>query len=169
MFQDEARFGRITDIRRAWAPYPLRPICCAMLTHEYTYAYAAVDADSGHLDSLILLHVNTDCMRIFLEEVASRHPDEKIVMVLDGTGWHASKTLRVRRTISACCPCPRMRQNLIRWSTFGRNCARNSSTTLCLTQSMLSKITSKPLCVPLNRSVTVSAQLLGDRGLLMYF
>jgi transposase len=95
MFQDEARFGRITDIRRAWAPYPLRPICCAMLTHEYTYAYAAVDADSGHLDSLILPHVNTDCMQIFLEEVASRHPGEKIVMVLDGAGWHASKTLRV--------------------------------------------------------------------------
>jgi transposase len=44
---------------------------------------------------LILLHVNTDCMQIFLEEVASRHPDEKIIMVLDGTGRHASQTLQV--------------------------------------------------------------------------
>jgi transposase len=26
MFQDEVRFGRITDIRRAWAPFPLRPM-----------------------------------------------------------------------------------------------------------------------------------------------
>jgi len=27
MFQDEARFGRISDVRRYWAPKPLRPIC----------------------------------------------------------------------------------------------------------------------------------------------
>ena len=43
MCQDEARFGRISDVRRCWAPKPLRPICQAMLTHEYTYAYSAVD------------------------------------------------------------------------------------------------------------------------------
>jgi tRNA A37 N6-isopentenylltransferase MiaA len=94
MFQDEARFGRITEVRRAWAPYPLRPMCRATVTREYTYAYAAVDADSDHLDTLILPHVNTDCMQIFLEEVASRHPDEKLVRVMDGAGWHASKALR---------------------------------------------------------------------------
>ncbi len=34
MFQDEARFGRISDVRRCWAPKPLRPLCQAMLTHE---------------------------------------------------------------------------------------------------------------------------------------
>jgi transposase len=74
-------------------------MCRAMLTREYTYAYAAVDVDSGHLDSLILPRVNTECMRLFLEEVASRHPGEKIVMVLDGAGWHASQTLRVPESI----------------------------------------------------------------------
>jgi hypothetical protein len=36
MFQDEARFGRISDVRRYWAPKPLRPLCQAMLTHKYT-------------------------------------------------------------------------------------------------------------------------------------
>ena len=52
MFQDEARFGRISDVRRCWAPKPLRPVCRAMLTHEYTYAYGAVDVCTGELDSL---------------------------------------------------------------------------------------------------------------------
>lgn len=52
MFQDEARFGRISDVRRCWAPKPVRPLCQAMLTHEYTYAYAAVDVASGVLDTL---------------------------------------------------------------------------------------------------------------------
>ena len=89
MFQDEARFGRITDVRRCWAPKPLRPVCQAMLTHEYTYAYAAVDVVSGEVDSLILPHVNTACMQVFLDEVAARHAEQHIVMALDGAGWHA--------------------------------------------------------------------------------
>ena len=94
MFQDEARFGRINDVRRAWAPQPIRPLCRAMLTHQYTYAYAAVDVDTGELDSLILPHVNTPCMQLFLDEVAARHPMDRIVMVLDDAGWHTSRALR---------------------------------------------------------------------------
>jgi transposase len=65
-----------------------------MLTHEYTYAYAAVDVASGEIDSLILPHVNTGCMQLFLDEVSRRHPDRRIVMVLDGAGWHKSTQLR---------------------------------------------------------------------------
>ena len=49
---------------------------------------------SGELDSLILPHVNTHCMQLFLDEVGQRHPRERIVMVLDGAGWHASGQLR---------------------------------------------------------------------------
>ena len=94
MFQDEARFGRISDVRRCWAPRPVRPLCQAMLTHEYTYTYAAVDVLSGELDSLSLPHVNTSCMQLFLDEVGRRHPDRRIVMVLDGAGWHAGAQLR---------------------------------------------------------------------------
>ncbi len=64
-----------------------------MVTQEYTYAYAAVSVADGQLDTLILPHVNGDCMRLFLEEVASRYPFERIVMVLDGAGWHQSHAL----------------------------------------------------------------------------
>jgi len=95
MFQDEARFGRISDVRRCWAPKPVRPLCQSMLTHEYTYAYGAVDVCMGELDSLILPQVNTACMQIFLDEVAVRHPNEHIVMVMDGAGWHRSDELKV--------------------------------------------------------------------------
>lgn len=99
MFQDEARFGRINDVRRCWAPQPMRPLCTAMLTHEYTYAYAAVDVDSGALDTLILPCVNGQCMQVFLDEIARRHPFDHIVMVLDGAGWHSSHALKVPNTI----------------------------------------------------------------------
>lgn len=60
MFQDEARFGRISDTRRCWCPRPVRPMATAMVTQEYTYAYAAVSVDDGTLDTLILPHVNSE-------------------------------------------------------------------------------------------------------------
>ena len=53
MFQDEARFGRISDTRYCWAPYPLRPMVKAMLTCQYTYAYGAVSPVDGRFDSLV--------------------------------------------------------------------------------------------------------------------
>ena len=95
MFQDEARFGRIADVRRCWCPKPRRPICQAMMIQEYTYAYAAVSVLDGHLDSLILPWVNGVCMQRFLDEIAARHPSDRIVMVLDGAGWHQSKALTI--------------------------------------------------------------------------
>lgn len=64
-----------------------------MVTQEYTYAYAAVSVSDGQLDTLILPHVNGECMQLFLDEVASRQLNERIVMVLDGAGWHQSKSL----------------------------------------------------------------------------
>jgi transposase len=95
MFQDEGRFGRISDARRCWCPKPIRPICKAMVTQEYTYAYAAASAADGVLDTLILPHVNSDCMQVFIDEVSSRHPEDRIVMVLDGAGWHKAGALVV--------------------------------------------------------------------------
>jgi transposase len=91
MFQDEARFGRISDKCYCWAKFPLRPMVQAMITHQYTYAYAAVCPQDGAFDALVLPQVNGACMQIFLTEVAKRHPNENIIMVLDGAGWHKTK------------------------------------------------------------------------------
>jgi transposase len=95
MFMDEARFGRISDTRHCWCPKPFRPLCDSMVTQEYTYAYAAVSVSDGKMDSLILPHVNGDCMQIFLEEVATRHPDNRIMMIMDNAGWHKSESLKL--------------------------------------------------------------------------
>ncbi len=95
MFQDEARFGRVSDTRRCWCPKPMRPLCQAMITQQYVYAYAAVSVADGELDTLILPQVNSHCMQIFLNEVASRHPNNRIILVFDGAGWHRSRTLKL--------------------------------------------------------------------------
>lgn len=95
MFQDEARFGRISDVRHCWDKKPHRPIVRAMLTQQYTYAYAAVSPVDGKFDSLILPQVNGHCMQLFLNEIAARYPDENVVMVIDGAGWHRSRELKL--------------------------------------------------------------------------
>ncbi len=59
MFQDEARFGRISDSRRCWTPYPIRPMVEAAVVREFIYAYAAVSPRDGEMDSLILPEAST--------------------------------------------------------------------------------------------------------------
>ena len=95
MFHDEARFGRISESRRCWCPKPVRPVCPTMVCQEYTYAYGAVSIADGQWDSLILPKTNTQCMQIFLDEIAARYPGDRIVMVFDGAGWHRATDLVV--------------------------------------------------------------------------
>ena len=95
MFQDEARFGRISDVRHCWDKKPRKPLVRAMVTQQYTYAYGAVSPVDGRFDSLILPQVNSVCMRVFLDEIAARYPNENIVMVLDGASWHKSKEIEL--------------------------------------------------------------------------
>jgi transposase len=95
MFQDEGRFGRISDPRRCWGPHPIRPDVKAAMVREYIYAYAALSPWDDCLDSLILPDADTEGMNIFLAEVARRHSDDFIVLVLDGAGWHRARALKV--------------------------------------------------------------------------
>ena len=39
--------------------------------------------------------VNTDTMNLYLDEIASRYPNEHIALVLDGAGWHKGEDLVV--------------------------------------------------------------------------
>jgi len=95
MLQDEGRFGRISTPQRCWAPRGVRPCVPSQIVREYTYAYAAVSPHDGTMDSLILPQVSEQAMSIFLREVSNRHPDEFILMVMDGAGWHKAKALSV--------------------------------------------------------------------------
>lgn len=95
LFEDEARFGRLREPQRGWAPKGGRPEVPAQIVREYEYADAAVSPHDGVLDTLVLPEVNTEAMGMFLAEVAQRHPHEFIVMVLDGAGWHQAKHLSV--------------------------------------------------------------------------
>ena len=57
----------------------------------------------GQLDRLILPHVNSACMQVFLDEVARRPPPERIVMILDGAGGHKLSSLKIPETMRLVC------------------------------------------------------------------
>ena len=99
MFEDEARFGRITAVHNSWCPKPYRPVCKVLVSQQYVYAYGVVSIGEGKLESLVMSGCNTTTMQIFLEEISSRHKEEKIIMVMDGAGWHKSKDLVIPSNI----------------------------------------------------------------------
>ena len=62
---------------------------------EYSYVFAAGSPHDGTLDTLVLPDVNALTMSLFLAEVAQRHPQEVILLVLDGAGWHRANDLQI--------------------------------------------------------------------------
>ena len=99
LFQDEARFGRISDQRRCWAPWPIRPVVGHQIVREFVYGLAAVSPFDGELCSLILPWVDTETMSVFLAHTAAQFPEEHCLMLLDGAGWHRATALRVPPTM----------------------------------------------------------------------
>ena len=95
MFQDEARFGRISDPKLCWSSKGCRPIVGVQMVREYVYIFAAVSPSDGCHDSLVLPRADSEAMSIFLKEVSLRHQEEHIVMFMDQAGWHTSKTLTI--------------------------------------------------------------------------
>lgn len=93
MFQDEARFGRMVRIRRCWSPAPERPIVPNGYERQFVYVYGAVSPIEGELDWMICREMNTERMSSFLEMVSAAHPEEFIVMVVDGASSHKAKNL----------------------------------------------------------------------------
>jgi hypothetical protein len=99
-FEDEARFGCISDQRRCWAPMWERPIVGRQVIREFVYAIAAVCPTSGEIPSLVMPWVDTEIMAIFLAHTAMELKDAHCLMFLDRAGWHIAKDLRVPKSIT---------------------------------------------------------------------
>ena len=99
MFQDEARFGRMVRIRRCWAPAPQRPLVDNGYEREFTYVYGAVSPLEGQLDWMICQKMNAELMGQFLAQVSAAHPDDFIIMIIDGASSHVAKALVIPENI----------------------------------------------------------------------
>ncbi|MFP4439111.1 MAG: IS630 family transposase [Chloroflexaceae bacterium] len=95
MGEDEARFGRISTVQRAWAPVGVRPTVPHQIVRESRSAYTAVAPAHGTMTTLVLPRANTAMMNLFLAQVATDFADSFVVMQVDGAGWHTSADLQV--------------------------------------------------------------------------
>ena len=100
LFQDEARFGRMSDPARCWAPAPIRPTVGLALIREFRYFYAAIGPQGGTLHWMVTEKMNTENMSVFLMRVAEAHIDRHVVMVVDGASSHRAKALEVPDNMS---------------------------------------------------------------------
>ncbi len=101
MFQDEARFGRMARIQRCWAPAPLGPVVFNGYEREFTYVYGSVSPLYGELDWSLSDKMNTVQMAAFLSQVSQAHPQEILVMVVDGASlkgrWRPQYTPKLKK------------------------------------------------------------------------
>lgn len=100
-FQDEARVGQKGRTCHRWWVKGQRPPGLCDQRFDWTYIFATVEPTSGAEFALVLPSVSTVTMALFLAEFAKTvPPDDHIVMVLDGAGWHGSKALALPDNIT---------------------------------------------------------------------
>lgn len=99
MAQDEGRFGRLGQVKKAWCPKNFRPRVAQQGVREYVYAYAAIAPQLGQMTCLILPYVNLEMMELFLQQVSQDFADYFIVMQVDRASWHLSEKLEVPENI----------------------------------------------------------------------
>jgi transposase len=93
-FQDEARFGRISDLFSCWAPKGLRPIVHAQIIRQYTHIFSAVCPNDGESFSLILPYADSEAMETFMKKLAEEYSQYRLVLVMDQAAWHRTSNLK---------------------------------------------------------------------------
>src|ERR1700738_3551835 len=91
--EDEARFGRMNNPKRCWAPEKMRPIVKLQRIREYLYVFSATCPRTGETYSLIFPVCNTSAMQIFLESFAHQYRDYNNIIIVDRAAWHTTKKL----------------------------------------------------------------------------
>ena len=69
------------------------------LGYKNFYLYSAANPKTGKEFTLLLPNVNINCMNVFLDEFVKFIKNRKIVIVMDGAGWHKSDKLIFPRNI----------------------------------------------------------------------
>jgi hypothetical protein len=99
MFQDEARSGRMVQIRRCGARTPQRPVVDNGYEREFRYVYGAVSPLEGGLDWRLCPAMNTEQMGGFLAQASAADPQDFIVLIVDRASVHVAKALGVSENI----------------------------------------------------------------------
>jgi transposase len=84
-----------------WFTRGVRPTGLCDQRYTWAHAFAAVRPATGEDFALVLPHVSTAAMNVFLERFAAARPkDEHAALVLDSAGWHAANHLKVPQNVT---------------------------------------------------------------------
>lgn len=96
LFEDEARFGRISTVRACWAPPDVRPRVGHQQVREYCQGVLAASPTEGRISALVVSSsVDHHAMNAFLIETMARFPQRYCVLFLNGAGAHIAHDLAV--------------------------------------------------------------------------
>ena len=87
-FQDEARFGRMSQPRSCWAQYTSRPIINLALVRQFRYIYATVSPWDGKLIYTVSEQMNTFNMNVHLSVISKKIRKRFLIMIVDGAASH---------------------------------------------------------------------------------
>jgi len=73
---------------------------CRRAGARVTYAYAAVSPQDGALEWMLASKMDTLNMSAFLQHVSKSHPQEFVLMILDGAPSHRAQHLRVAQNMA---------------------------------------------------------------------
>ena len=99
LFFDESRFASHSRIGHGWFKKGTRPRVKIKLGYKNFYLYSAVDHKSGESFSLFMDYVNTECMNVYLEALSNEYSYEQVALIVDGAGWHKSKSPKLPNNI----------------------------------------------------------------------
>jgi hypothetical protein len=128
--EDEARLGLKPVVRRVWALKGHRPTSNGRHKFESVFVYGFAHPKSGRGRFLVLPKANAEYMGRALADFAGwADPNGRkvLVVVVDGSGGHTAKGLKVPRTWS-CIASPVARPSCNRPSTCGHWSARGLPT-----------------------------------------
>ena len=100
LFFDEARFGTHSKLGHGWYPKGSRTAVKVKLGYKNFYVYGAANHATGRHFNLLMPYVNSNCMNVFLQELVKDFEGKKIILILDGAGWHKSKNLLIPDNVS---------------------------------------------------------------------
>ena len=95
---DEHRVGLKPIVRKVWSPIGERPVAESKHQYEWSYVYGFVCPDRGETERYIMPRVGLEWFSQALAEFAKAvgaGVKKRILLVLDGAGWHRSSKLVV--------------------------------------------------------------------------
>lgn len=98
-FFDESRFGTHSKIGHGWFRTGIRTPVKIKLGYKNFYLYSAANPKKGEEFTLLLPNVNINCMNIFLNEFAKTIGQRRVLIIMDGAGWHKSDKLKYPKNI----------------------------------------------------------------------